>query len=62
MLKILIFGIPLIVTIEFLLIQMVFWLLSEPDDIAVLFGVVSLCFFLFLNYSLIKYIKTKLTK
>lgn len=56
------FGTPLLVLIEVLLINAIFSLISEPSDISVLIGIVSFCLFLIGNYFLIITIKNKIKK
>lgn len=54
--KLILFGTPLIVLIEILIVNSIFELLRQPSDVAVLAGVFSVCLFAFLNYLLIKFI------
>lgn len=54
--KILIFGSPIILSIEILIINFIFDLIRQPSDIAVLLGIILICVIAFLNYLLIQFI------
>jgi hypothetical protein len=54
--KIILFGSPIILMLEILIINFIFDLLRQPSDIAVLVGITLICLFAFLNYLLINFI------
>ncbi len=54
--KALIFGSPIILFSEILTINLIFDLMRQPSDIAVLLGIILFCIAAILNYLLIQFI------
>jgi hypothetical protein len=60
--KAIIFLSPIILLIEIMMFNGIAYLLSQKNDIAVLVGIVSICAFAFINYTLFNFIKKQFTK
>lgn len=52
--------IPLVIIIEMMAITFITWLVSQPNDMAVLSGVGLTCLNIFLHILIIKKLKTKI--